>query len=97
MGLGYCCPLQTLNATSHPQCHCEPCTCPPSQRAMPWIQFWQGHFYGCPRSGTRIITERHMDKSTDAATELRKQVEIPWEAELDTVQVCVCVCARQIL
>lgn len=53
--------------------------------------FW--HLYGCPRSGTRVITERHKDpvKSTDAATELRKQVEIPWEAELDTMQVCVCV------
>lgn len=30
-------------------------------------------------------------KSTDHATELRKQVESPWEAGLDTVQECVCV------
>lgn len=34
-------------------------------------------------------------ESTDPATELREQVEIPWEAELDTMQVCACV--RQIL
>lgn len=29
-------------------------------------------------------------KSTDHATELRKQVESPWEAGSDTVQECVC-------
>lgn len=99
MGLGLLCTPQTLSSRLHPQCHCEP------HRYLlvrdpcyGWSTCGQADLYGLSQirtKGWHWKDVRIEVKSTSHAIELRKQVQISWQAGLDTMQVYVCV--RQIL
>lgn len=79
-------PQQRVASSVRQQASQVPCW----SRSVMWVQPLQ--FYGLPQTRSKGCHWRDIKiriKSTDHATALRKEVEIPWKAVLDTMRVCV--------